>query len=155
MEERAKRQTSVSIKKLIGLQPKTAIVIRNGNVPENIPIQNIRLNDILWVKAGEKIAVDGIITEGSSFIDESMITGEPLPIEKNVGNRVFAGTINRQSAFRLKAVKVGRETLLAQIICLVEEAQNSKAPIQKLVDKVAAIFVPIVVAIALISAFTG
>jgi Cu2+-exporting ATPase len=152
LEERAKQKTSASVKKLIALQPKTATIVREGGQWEEIPIKNIRINDILLVKAGEKIAVDGTITEGHSFVDESMITGEAIPLEKNQGENVFAGTINQNGTFKLRAMKIGRETLLAQIIQLVEEAQNTKAPIQKQVDKVTGIFVPIVVTIALFSA---
>jgi Cu2+-exporting ATPase len=153
LEERAKQKTSASMKKLIGLQPKTATIVREGGVLEEISIKNIRVNDILWVKAGEKIAVDGILVEGHSFVDESMITGEALPVEKEPGKTVFAGTLNQHGTFSLQATQIGRASLLAQIIRLVEEARNTKAPIQKLVDKVAGIFVPAVLLIALFSAF--
>ncbi|MDR2841378.1 MAG: heavy metal translocating P-type ATPase, partial [Paludibacter sp.] len=152
LEERASRKTSASIKKLIGLQPKTATIIRFGEIAEETPIKNIRIADIILVKAGEKIPVDGIITEGHSFVDESMISGEPIALEKEIGQSVFAGTLNQHGSFRLRATQVGNKTLLAQIIRLVADAQNTKAPIQKLVDKIAGIFVPAVVSIALLSA---
>jgi Cu2+-exporting ATPase len=151
LEERARQKTSAAVKKLIGLQPQTATLVRDGEIVE-IPVKNIRVDDVVVVRPGEKIAVDGIITEGHSFVDESMLTGEPVLSEKMPEHTVFAGTINQQGSFRFRAVKVGRETLLAQIIHLVKEAQNSKAPIQKTVDKIAGIFVPIVVVIALFSA---
>jgi Cu2+-exporting ATPase len=153
LEERAGQKTSASVKKLMGLQPKTATIVREDGGLEEIPIKDICPEDILWVKAGEKIAVDGVIIEGHSFVNESMITGEPLPVEKSPGKTVFAGTVNRHGTFKLRATKIGRETLLAQIIRMVEEARNTKAPIQKQVDKVAGIFVPTVAAIALFSAF--
>ncbi|MDR1437383.1 MAG: heavy metal translocating P-type ATPase [Candidatus Symbiothrix sp.] len=152
LEERAKQKTSASMKKLMGLQPKTATILREGGVPEEISINDIRINDILLVKAGEKIAVDGILLDGHSFVDESMITGEPLPVEKDPGKTAFAGTVNQHGTFKLQATQIGRATLLAQIIRLVEEARNTKAPVQKLVDKVAGIFVPAVLFIALLSA---
>jgi Cu2+-exporting ATPase len=152
LEEKAKRKTAGSVKKLIGLQPKTATIIRPGGALEETPVKDIRRDDVVFVKAGEKIAVDGTVTEGYSFVDESMITGEPIPAEKTPGWNVFAGTVNRQGSFKFRATNVGRKTLLAQIIQLVTEAQNTKAPIQKLVDKVAGIFVPTVAGIALLSA---
>jgi Cu2+-exporting ATPase len=152
LEEKAKRKTAGSVKKLIGLQPKTATIIRPEGTPEEIPVKNIRPDDVVFVKAGEKIAVDGIITEGHSFVDESMITGEPISVEKMPEGNVFAGTVNRHGSFKFRATKVGSETLLAQIIQLVTEARNTKAPIQKTVDKIAGIFVPTVAGIALLSA---
>jgi Cu2+-exporting ATPase len=152
LEERAKQKTSVSIKKLISLQPQTATIVRPEGKLEELSIKSIQIDDIVFVKAGEKVPVDGIITEGYSFVDESMITGEPIPIEKNPDTNVFAGTINQQGSFKFRATKIGKETLLAQIIQLVTEAQSTKAPIQKLVDKVAGIFVPLVVSVALLSA---
>ncbi|NDW09300.1 cation-translocating P-type ATPase [Dysgonomonas sp. 520] len=151
LEERAKQKTSSSIKKLIGLQPKTATIIKSFLAIE-VPIEKIALNDIVMVKPGEKIAVDGSITEGESYVDESMITGEPIPVDKKAGDRVFAGTLNQKGSFRFRAEKVGSETLLSQIIRMVGEAQGSKAPIQKLVDKIAAIFVPVVIAVAVTTA---
>ncbi|MEM8968195.1 MAG: heavy metal translocating P-type ATPase [Bacteroidota bacterium] len=150
LEERAKSQTSSAIKKLIGLQPKTSLVIRDGQERE-IPIASVIMNDTIVVRPGEKIPVDGVITYGSSFVDESMLTGEPVAVEKNIGDKVFAGTINQQGSFQFEAHKVGRETLLAQIIRQVQEAQGSKAPVQKLVDKIAGVFVPVVLAIAVLT----
>jgi copper-(or silver)-translocating P-type ATPase len=152
LEERAKQKTSGSIKKLIGLQPKTATVIDSEGNPIEIAIESILPGDTVLVKAGEKIAVDGVVQEGNSFIDESMITGEPIAVHKESGDSVYAGTVNQNSSFKFTAQKVGSETLLANIIELVTQAQNSKAPIQKLVDKIAAIFVPVVITIATISA---
>ena len=154
LEERAKQKTSGSIKKLIGLQPKIATIIDSQGNPIEIPIESILPGDIVLVKAGEKIAVDGIVQQGNSFIDESMITGEPIATYKDSGDTVYAGTVNQNNSFRFTAQKVGSETLLANIIEMVTQAQNSKAPIQKLVDKIAAIFVPVVIAIAVISATT-
>ena len=150
MEARAKNNTSSAIKQLIGLQPKTVTMINEGN-PVEMPITSVKPEMILLVKPGEKIAVDGIVAEGSSFVDESMISGEPLPVEKQTGDAVFAGTINHKGSFRFKAQKVGGETVLAQIIKMVQDAQGSKAPVQKLVDKIAAVFVPVVMAIAFLS----
>jgi Cu2+-exporting ATPase len=149
-EERAKSRTSASIKKLIGLQVKTARVIRNGSELE-IPASDVVKGDIIIIRPGEKIPVDGIILEGWSYIDESMVTGEPVPVEKKVGDAVVGATINTTGSFRFTAEKVGDQTLLSQIIKLVREAQGSKAPIQRLADKVAGIFVPVVIAIALVS----
>lgn len=151
LEEKAKQKTSSSIKKLIGLQPKTATIIKSI-VAVVVPIDKIAIGDIVLVKPGEKIAVDGIVTDGNSFVDESMITGEPIAVEKQQGDKVFAGTINQKGSLRFRAEKVGSETLLSQIIKMVSDAQGSKAPIQKLVDKIAGIFVPVVIVIALLSA---
>jgi len=150
LEERAKSQTSSAIKKLIGLQPQTLIVIRN-NQEEEIDIAAVVVNDIVLVRPGEKVPVDGVIVEGESFVDESMLTGEPLAVEKLPNEPVFAGTINQKGSFRIRAIKVGSETRLAQIIQQVREAQGSKAPVQKLVDKIAGIFVPIVLGIAIVT----
>ncbi len=151
LEERAKGNTSSSLKKLIGLQPKTVTVISATGETVEVSVSDVKVSDVIWVKPGEKIAVDGLVTDGSSFVDESMITGEPLAVEKTVGQRVFAGTINQRGSFRFKAEKVGSSTLLAQIINMVQEAQGSKAPVQKLVDKIAGIFVPVVIGIAIFS----
>ena len=152
LEERAKQKTSSSIKKLMGLRPKSAMIIdTDGNTTE-VPIESIVPGNIVLVKAGEKIAVDGIVNEGNSFIDESMITGEPIAVEKGHGDEVFAGAINQNGSFSFITKKVGNETLLANIIEMVTQAQNSKAPIQKLVDRIAAIFVPVVIMTAVISA---
>jgi Cu2+-exporting ATPase len=152
LEEGAKRKTSDSIKKLIGLQPKTATIVRlDGSVAE-IDIQAINIHDIVMVKAGERIPVDGVVTGGHSFVDESMITGEPVPVEKNQGQHVFAGTVNRHGSFRFRVTKRSGETLLAQIIRLTGEAQNTKAPVEKTVDRITEVFVPATAAIATLAA---
>ncbi len=153
LEERAKSNTSSAIKKLIGLQPKTVLLITPTGEKETL-IADVRAGDQILVRSGEKIPVDGEIYEGDSFIDESMITGEPVAVEKKTGDKVFAGTINQKGSFRFRAEKVGGSTLLAQIIQLVQDAQGSKAPVQKLVDKVAGIFVPVVIGIALLAMVT-
>lgn len=150
LEEKAKRNTSDSIKQLIGLQPLTATVLRNG-LFEEIAIKEIQIGDEIVVKPGEKIAVDGKIVKGNSFIDESMISGEPIPVEKTADEKVFAGTINQSGSFHFIAEKIGKNTLLAQIIKMVQEAQGSRAPIQKTVDKIASIFVPVIVVISLVT----
>lgn len=149
LEERAKSNTSSAIKKLIGLQPNTVNLIRENGKEMEIPISQVVIGDKIRVKPGEKIPVDGEIISGSSFIDESTITGESLPVEKEKGGKVFAGTINQKGSFVFVAQKVGGETILAQIIKMVQEAQGSKPPVQKLVDKVAGIFVPVVMAISI------
>ncbi|MGI8950516.1 MAG: heavy metal translocating P-type ATPase [Chitinophagaceae bacterium] len=151
LEEKAKGNTSSAIKKLMGLQPKTVTVIHEGGHQMEMPIASVKIGDKLLVKPGEKIAVDGKVISGNSFVDESMISGEPMPVEKKQNDKVFAGTINQKGSFQFIAEKVGGETLLAQIIKMVQQAQGSKAPVQKLVDKVAGIFVPIVIGIALLS----
>jgi Cu+-exporting ATPase len=150
LEVRAKGQTSAAIKKLIGLQAKTARVIRNGE-ERDIPIAEVVKHDLVLVRPGEKIPVDGVVTEGHSAVDESMITGESLPMEKAVGDTVIGATINKQGLLKFKATKVGKETALAQIIRLVEQAQGSRAPIQRVVDQVAAYFVPAVIGLALLT----
>ncbi len=150
LEERAKAGTSTAIKKLMGLRPKT-VLIAHGDQEMEVPIEQLLVGTIVIVRPGEKIAVDGALTEGNSFIDESMITGEPMPAEKKKGDKVFAGTINQKGSFRFEAEKVGEETLLAQIIKTVQQAQASKAPVQKLVDRIAAIFVPIVISISVLT----
>ncbi len=149
LEVRAKGRTSEAIKKLIGLQPKTARVMR-GETEVDLPIAELVAGDEIIVRPGEKIAVDGTILEGRSAIDESMITGESLPVDKEVGGSVIGGTINKQGLLRFKATKVGRETALAQIIRMVEQAQGSRAPIQRVVDQVSAYFVPAVIVFALV-----
>ncbi len=151
LEEKAKGNTSSAIKKLMGLQPKTVIVIHSNGHEMEMPIEKITVGDIILVKPGEKIAVDGMVTNGSSYVDESMLSGEPVPLMKQEGEKVFAGTINQKGSFRFRAERVGSETMLAQIIRMVQDAQGSKAPVQKLVDKIAGIFVPVVIVIALIS----
>lgn len=150
LEERAKSSTGTALRKLMGLQPKTLTLIRNGNSKE-IKIEEVVLGDRILIKPGEKIPVDGKVLEGSSFIDESMISGEPVPVEKKARDKVFAGTINQKGSLQIEAEKVGASTLLSQIINRVQEAQGSKAPVQKLVDKIAGIFVPIVIVIAILT----
>ncbi|HWV65785.1 heavy metal translocating P-type ATPase [Chitinophaga sp.] len=151
LEEKAKSNTSSAIKKLIGLQPKTVLLVGpDGNTSE-VPVAAVKAGDLLLVKPGEKIPVDGKLSAGESYVDESMITGEPLPVAKKEGDGVFAGTINQKGSFRFTAEKVGTDTLLAQIIKMVQEAQGSKAPVQKLVDKIAGIFVPVVIGIAILT----
>jgi Cu+-exporting ATPase len=150
LEVRAKGRTSEAIKKLIGLQAKTARVIRNGE-ERDIPIAEVVKHDLVLVRPGEKIPVDGVVTEGHSAVDESMITGESLPVEKAVGDNVIGATINKQGLLKFKATKVGKETALAQIIRLVEQAQGSRAPIQRVVDQVAAYFVPAVIGLAVLT----
>ncbi len=151
LEERAKASTSSAIKKLMGLQPKTVTVVHHGGHMQEIPISQVQVGDVIMVKPGEKIPVDGTVLQGESYVDESMISGEPIPVEKQKNAKVFAGTINQKGSFQFKAEKVGGETLLAHIIKMVQEAQGSKAPVQKLVDKIAGIFVPIVIGIAIIA----
>ncbi len=151
LEAIAKGKTSEAIKKLLGLQAKTAVVVRKGKEME-IPIEEVAVGDTVVVKPGQKIPVDGKVTEGHSSVDESMVTGESMPVEKTKGNGVIGATINTTGSFKFKATKVGKDTMLAQIIKLVEEAQSSKAPIQKLADQVSAYFVPAVAVIAIISA---
>lgn len=151
LESRAKASTSSAIRKLIGLQPNTVIRLLEDGSEQEIPVKAVQPGDILLVKPGDKIPVDGTLTEGVSFVDESMITGEPVPVEKITGTHVFAGTINQKGSFRFMAEKVGSETVLAHIIKMVQEAQGSKAPVQQLVDKIAGIFVPVVISIAVIT----
>lgn len=154
LEEKAKSNTSSAIKKLIGLQPKTVIQITTDGTHKEIPISRVQINDRLLSKPGEKIAVDGMVVDGNSFVDESMISGEPIPVEKKAGSKMFAGTINQKGSLEYRAEKVGGDTVLGQIIKMVQQAQGSKAPVQKLVDKIAGIFVPIVIGIALLSFVT-
>lgn len=151
LEEKAKGNTSSAIKKLMGLQPKTVTVVHEGGHQMQVPIERVNKGDIILVKPGEKIAVDGTVTTGSSYVDESMLSGEPVPVLKKEAEKVFAGTINQKGSFQFRAEKVGAETMLAQIIRMVQDAQGSKAPVQKMVDKIAGIFVPIVILIALLS----
>jgi len=151
LEEKAKGNTSSAIKKLMGLQPKTVIVIQADGTETQTPIEEVIEGNVILVKPGEKIAVDGMVISGSSYVDESMLSGEPVPVLKNENEKVFAGTINQKGSFQFKAVKVGKETMLTQIIKMVQDAQGSKAPVQKLVDKIAGIFVPVVMGIALLT----
>lgn len=150
LEERAKSNTTTAIKKLMGLQPKTVVALIDGWEKE-IPIALVQEGYTLLVKPGDKIPVDGKVVSGESFVDESMITGEPVALEKKAGEQVFAGTINQKGSFLFTAEKVGDDTLLAQIIKMVQQAQGSKAPVQKLADKIAGIFVPVVVGIAILT----
>lgn len=150
LEAGAKGRTSEAIRRLMGLQPRTARVIRDKEEKE-ILIEEVTVGDIVVVRPGERIPVDGEVTDGFSTVDESMLTGESLPVEKSPGDRVFGGTVNRAGSFRFRALRVGKETALGQIIRLVEEAQGSKAPIQRLADKVASVFVPVVMALAMLT----
>ena len=149
LEVQTRGRTGGAIRKLMGLQPKTAFVIKDGKEME-IPLAQLKQEDIIIVRPGEKIPVDGVITDGSAAVDESMLTGEPLPVDKKQGDSVAGGTINTDGVFKFSATKVGRDTALAQIIKLVEEAQGSKAPIQSMADKVSAVFVPTVIILAFI-----
>lgn len=151
LEIKARGRTSQAIKRLIGLQAKTARVIRDDK-DIDIPIENVLLNDLVRVRPGEKIPVDGTVEEGRTTIDESMLTGEPMPIEKSIGDAVVAGTLNKAGSFIFKATRIGKDTALAQIINMVKRAQNSKPPIGRLADKVSAYFVPVVMIIAVLSA---
>jgi Cu2+-exporting ATPase len=153
LEEKAKANTSSAIKKLMGLQPKTVSVVLPDGSTLDTPIAQVKKEDMLLVKPGERIPVDGKVTKGNSYIDESMISGEPIPVRKTTGDTVFAGTINQKGSFQFTADFVGGDTLLAHIIRMVQEAQGSKAPVQKLVDKIAGIFVPVVISLALLSFF--
>ncbi len=150
LETRSKISTGQAIEKLLGLQAKTALIWKDG-IEKEIPVSAVQIGDILIVKPGSKIPVDGIIVDGNSSIDESMITGEPIPVDKNIGDTVIGATINKQGSFKFKATKIGSDTMLAQIIKMVEDAQGSRAPIQGLADKISSIFVPIVLAVAFIS----
>lgn len=151
LEEKAKGNTATALKALMGLQPKTVTVVLGGNFEMEMPVEKVQFGDVLRVKPGEKIPVDGRVTKGESYIDESAMTGEPVPVLRQKGDLVLAGTLNQEGSFTFRAEKVGSETVLAQVIRLVQEAQGSKAPVQHLVDKIAAIFVPVVMALALLS----
>ncbi|MBN8703164.1 MAG: copper-translocating P-type ATPase [Bacteroidetes bacterium] len=151
LEEKAKGNTSSAIRKLMGLQPKTVTIVHDGGYQMEIPIEQVEIGNTIVVKPGEKIAVDGTVINGNSYVDESMLSGEPVPVLKNENEKVFAGTINQKGSFQFKADKVGSETMLAHIIKMVQDAQGSKAPVQKLVDKIAGVFVPIVIIIAIAS----
>ena len=150
LEERAKQNTSTAIKKLIGLQPKTVTIIVDSD-KRTVPITAVQKGDTILVKPGERIAVDGIVVTGESYVDESMLNGEPVPMHKQSGEKVFAGTINQKGTFRFVADKIGSDTMLAQIIRMVQDAQGSKAPVQKLVDKIARFFVPAIISISIIA----
>ncbi|MCM3095934.1 heavy metal translocating P-type ATPase [Priestia megaterium] len=151
-EANAKGRSSEAIKKMMGLQAKTAVVIRDGAEVE-IPVEEVQKGEVIFIKPGEKVPVDGEIIEGQSALDESMLTGESVPVDKNIGDKVIGATLNKNGFLKIKATNVGRETALAQIIKVVEEAQGSKAPIQRLADYISGIFVPIVVGIALLTFF--
>lgn len=150
MEERAKNSTSSAIKGLMGLHPKTARLVTDGR-EEEVPISNLQVGNVVSVRPGEKIPVDGTLLQGSSSVDESMLSGEPIPVEKNAGDRVLAGTINQKGAFTMEATSVGGTTVLAQIVQMVQSAQGSKAPVQRIVDKISGIFVPVVVLLSFLT----
>ena len=150
LEARAKGKTSDAITKLMNLAPKTATVERDG-MDIQVPVEEVQAGEILVVKAGESIPVDGVIVEGVSSVDESALTGESIPVEKQTGDKVIGATINKSGYFKMQATKVGDDTTLAQIVRLVDEATSSKAPIAKLADKVSGVFVPVVISIALIA----
>ncbi len=151
LEEKAKSNTSTAIKKLIGLQPKSVTILQDNGSELQIPIEQVAIGNRILVKPGEKIAVDGEVLSGTSFVDESMLSGEPIPMEKKAYDQVFAGTINQKGSFTFRATKVGSETMLAQIIQMVQDAQGSKAPVQKMVDRIARIFVPSILMIAVLT----
>ncbi|MBC7185852.1 MAG: copper-translocating P-type ATPase [Calditrichaeota bacterium] len=150
LEARAKSKTSGAIKKLMALRPRTATVLRDGTQVE-IPVEEVQVGDILVAKPGERLAVDGVVMEGGSFVDESMVTGEPLPVFKGPGDKVVAGTLNTNSVLRYQAERVGRSTLLAQIVQLVERTQASKPPVQRLADRVVGVFIPVVLTVAVLA----
>lgn len=151
MEEKAKTSANSAIRKLMGLQPRTVNRVDEDGEIEEVAVDRIRKDDTIVVRPGERIAVDGVVSEGSSYVDESMLSGEPVPVLKQKGGKVFAGTINQKGSFRFKAQKVGTDTLLAQIIHMVQDAEGSKAAVQKTVDKVASVFVPTIMCIALLA----
>jgi len=154
LEEKAKGNTSTAIKKLMGLQPKTVTIVHEGGHQMEMPIEQVQIGNIVLVKPGEQIAVDGTLISGNSYVDESMLSGEPLPVLKFENEKVFSGTINQKGSFQFRAEKIGGETMLAHIIKMVQDAQGSKAPVQKLVDKIAGVFVPVVIFIAIASFIT-
>src|SRR5438067_6581197 len=153
LEARARKQTGAAIRALMGLQPRTARVIRNG-IDRDIPIDDVQVGDLVRVRAGEKLPVDGVIEEGRSALDESMLTGESLPVEKGPGEQVIGATLNKTGSFIFKATKVGQDTTLAQIVRLVEAAQGSKAPVQRLADRISEVFVPAILVLAALT-FVG
>lgn len=150
LEARAKRATSGAIRRLIGLRPDTARVLRDG-IETDLPIEQVRVGDEILVRPGERVPVDGTVVEGSSTVDESMLTGEPLPVHKTTGDDVTGGTMNRSGSFRFRTVRVGRDMVLSRIVQLVQDAQGSKAPIQRLADRISAVFVPIVLSLAVLT----
>lgn len=149
LEEKAKGNTSAAIKKLMGLQPNNVLIVQADGTEKQVAVEAVQVGDVILVKPGEKIAVDGTVVSGSSYVDESMLSGEPVPVLKGEEEKVFAGTINQKGSFQFRATKVGKETMLAQIIKMVQDAQGSKAPVQKLVDRIAGVFVPVVIGIAI------
>lgn len=151
LEERAKGQTSAAIRKLMGLQPATALLVTDEGQTKEIPINEIQRGQIIMVRPGERIAVDGIVINGQSYVDESMLNGEPIPAEKYQGKAVYAGTINQRGTLSFRAVKIGSDTILSNIIRMVQDAQGSKSPVQKLVDRIAAVFVPTIIGIGILS----
>ncbi len=151
MESKAKSNTSAAIKRLMGLRPEEVTIIDNLGNPNSVPIEKVLKGATLLVRPGDRIAVDGTLLSGQSYVDESMLTGEPIPVNKTIGDKLYAGTVNTTGSFTYRADKLGEETLLAKIIRMVQDAQGSKAPVQKLVDKIAAVFVPVIISIAIIS----
>ncbi len=151
LEEKAKGNTSTAIKKLIGFAPKTAMLVGEDGKIREVAIETIKAGDVVAVRPGEKVPVDGMVTEGGSYVDESMLSGEAVPVYKEIGSDVFAGTINQKGALRFRATKVGAATMLSMIIKMVQDAQGSKAPVQRIVDKIAGVFVPVIVSVALLS----
>ena len=151
LELRARSKTSGAIRALLGLAPKTARLVGADGSERDIPLDQVKRGDLLRVRPGEKVPVDGVVTEGQSAVDESMVTGEPIPVEKVINSKVTGGTVNGTGAFLMRAERVGSETLLAQIVRMVSEAQRSRAPIQKLADLVSSYFVPAVVAVAVLT----
>ncbi|OYX91543.1 MAG: heavy metal translocating P-type ATPase, partial [Sphingobacteriia bacterium 35-40-5] len=150
LEEKAKSNTTTAIKKLMGLQPKTVRILLNDK-EEEIPVSQVMPGQIIVLRPGERVSVDGVVVSGSSYLDESMISGEPIAVLKEVNDKLFAGTINQKGSLHFKAEKVGADTLLAHIVKMVQLAQGSKAPVQKLVDKIAGIFVPVVIGISILT----
>src|SRR6185437_13439644 len=153
LEARAKKQTGAAIKALMGLQARTARVIRDGR-EQDLPIEAVRVGDLVRVRPGEKVPVDGVVAEGRSSLDESMLTGESLPVEKATGEQVIGATLNKTGSFVFRATRVGQDTTLAQIVRLVEDAQGSKAPMQRLADRISEVFVPAILVLSLVT-FVG
>lgn len=151
LEAKAKGNTASAIKKLMGLAPKTAMLVDKTGAMYEVAIETLKVGDVVSVRSGEKVPVDGVVVSGGSYVDESMLSGEAVPVEKTVDSEVFAGTVNQKGTFRFRATKVGNETMLAMIIKMVQDAQSSKAPIQRIVDKIAGVFVPVIVSIALLA----
>ena len=151
LESKAKGNTSTAIKKLMGLQPKTVVLLMPDGSQKSVGIDSLKIGDEIVARPGERVAIDGTVSEGKTYVDESMLTGEPIPVEKTTGDKVFAGTINGTGSFRYRAEKIGGDTLLLKIIRMVEDAQGSKAPVQRLVDKIAAVFVPTIICISILT----